>query len=64
MQKTLKVRLKRSGAGRIPRHRQTLIGLGLQHVGQVRELQDTPQIRGMIDHVSYLVQVIEEGAKR
>lgn len=59
MKKTLKVRLKKSGAGRVPKHAATLKGLGLTRMGRVRELQDTPQVRGMINHVSYLVEVIK-----
>ena len=55
---TLKVQLKRSGAGRYPKHRLTLKGLGLTRIGQVRELPDTPQVRGMINKVSYLVHVV------
>ena len=57
---TLKLQLKRSGAGRYPKHRKTLKGLGLTHIGQVRELPDTPQVRGMINQVSYLVQIVEK----
>jgi large subunit ribosomal protein L30 len=61
--KTLKLQLKRSGAGRYPKHRKTLLGLGLTHIGQVRELPDTPQVRGMINQVCYLVEVVTEGAR-
>jgi len=39
--------------------RQTLIGLGLNKVGRVRELPDTPQTRGMIAKVAHLVRVVE-----
>jgi large subunit ribosomal protein L30 len=59
MQKQLKVRLKRSATGRIPKHRGTLKGLGLARIGQVRELPDTPQVRGMIKQLSYLVEVVK-----
>jgi len=60
MKKTLKVKLKKSGAGRVPKHAATLKGLGLNRTNSVRELPDTPQVRGMIKHVSYLVEVIEK----
>ncbi len=60
MQKRLKVRLKGSAVGRKPKHRATLKGLGLTRTGKERELEDTPQVRGMIDQVSYLVEVIED----
>jgi large subunit ribosomal protein L30 len=39
--------------------RETLIGLGLNRIGRVAELPDTPQTRGMIAKVAHLVRVIE-----
>jgi large subunit ribosomal protein L30 len=39
--------------------RETLIGLGLNRIGRVRELPDTPQTRGMIAKVAHLVRVHE-----
>ena len=40
--------------------RATLIGLGLNRIGRVAELVDTPSTRGMIDKVRHLIRVIEE----
>jgi len=40
--------------------RQTLIGLGLNKMHKVRTLEDTPSVRGMIDKVAHMVQVIED----
>jgi large subunit ribosomal protein L30 len=40
--------------------RETLIGLGLNKVGRVAELPDTPATRGMITKVAHLVRVVEE----
>ena len=40
--------------------RQTLIGLGLNKVGRVRELPDTPQTHGMIRKLPPLVRIVEE----
>lgn len=57
--RTLKVRLIRGKAGTLPNQRANLHGLGLKKIGQVRELEDTPAIRGMIERVKHLVQVIE-----
>ena len=34
-----------------------LLGLGLRKVGNVRKLQDTPSVRGMINRVHHLVKV-------
>ena len=58
--KTLKVRQTGSPIRRPQDQRATLIGLGLNKVGRVRELEDTPSVRGMIRKVSHMVEVIEE----
>ena len=55
--KTLKVKLVRSPVGTRDSHRQTVLGLGLKKINQVRELEDTPAVRGMITKVSYLVKI-------
>jgi large subunit ribosomal protein L30 len=44
--------------------RQTLIGLGLNRIGRVVYLQDTPQIRGMIRKVQHLVRVEQTPTRR
>ena len=54
-----KVRLKKSGIGRSPKHRQTLIGLGLTKLNKTVTLKDTPENRGMVKKVPHLVEVIE-----
>jgi large subunit ribosomal protein L30 len=56
--KTLKVQLVRSVSGTKQSHRQTVRGLGLRKLGSVRELEDTPAVRGMVNKVSYLVKVL------
>ncbi|MGB0907775.1 MAG: 50S ribosomal protein L30 [Maricaulaceae bacterium] len=58
--KTLKVRQTGSPIRRANDQRQTLIGLGLNKMGRVRELEDTPSVRGMISKVAHLVQIVEE----
>ena len=55
---TLKVQLVRSPIGCKESHRATVRGLGLRKLNSVRELQDTPAVRGMINKVSYLVKVL------
>ncbi|GAA4402612.1 50S ribosomal protein L30 [Quisquiliibacterium transsilvanicum] len=55
--KTLKVTLVRSPIGTRESHRATVLGLGLKKINQIRELEDTPAVRGMINKVSYLVRV-------
>ena len=40
--------------------RKTLIGLGLNKMNKISELNDTPSIRGMIYKIKHLVQIIEK----
>ena len=56
----LTVRQTGSPIGRKPQQRQTLIGLGLNKVGRMKELEDTPAVRGMIRKVAHLVEVVGE----
>jgi large subunit ribosomal protein L30 len=57
-QPTLTVQLVRSPIGTKQSHRDTVRGLGLRKLGSVRELQDTPAVRGMINKISYMVKVL------
>ena len=54
---TLSVTLIKSFYGRLPAHRATINGLGLKRINHTVELQDTPEVRGMINKVSYLLKV-------
>jgi large subunit ribosomal protein L30 len=38
--------------------RATLVGLGLNRIGRISELEDSPQVRGMIAKVAHMVEVI------
>ncbi|QEP45062.1 50S ribosomal protein L30 [Ectothiorhodospiraceae bacterium BW-2] len=58
--KTVKIKLVRSVHGRLPNHKACVSGLGLRRMHQVVEVIDTPANRGMIDKVSYMVQVVED----
>tara|TARA_B100000963_G_C22450141_1_gene590703 strand:- start:535 stop:717 length:183 start_codon:yes stop_codon:yes gene_type:complete len=40
--------------------RKTLKGLGLNKMNKVSELNDTPSIRGMINKIPHLVQIVEK----
>ncbi|MCE3232114.1 MAG: ribosomal protein L30p (L7e) [Rickettsiaceae bacterium] len=55
----IKVTQIKSGAGRQKYQIQTLVGLGLNKIGRVSVLEDTPSIRGMVNAVSHLVKVEE-----
>ena len=57
--KTITVKQISSSIGRKFDQKQTLIGLGLNKIGRVRELEDTPSVRGMVRKVSHLIEIIE-----
>jgi large subunit ribosomal protein L30 len=61
--KTIKIKQIGSPIRRHHDQRETLIGLGLNRIGRVRELQDTPSARGMLAKVAHLVRVIEGQTK-
>lgn len=55
--KQLKITLVRSPIGRLPKHKQCLAGLGLSRMHQSVQLVDSPEVRGMINKVSYMLAV-------
>jgi large subunit ribosomal protein L30 len=57
--KTIKIMQTGSAMRRQHTQRETLIGLGLNKIGRVRELPDTPMTRGMISKVRHIVRVVE-----
>ncbi|MFW2831659.1 50S ribosomal protein L30 [Sphingomonas sp. ID0503] len=54
---TIKVTQIGSPIRREPSQRQTLVGLGLNKMHRTRELEDTPEVRGMIKKVQHMVRV-------
>ena len=54
----IKVKLVRSTNGRLKSHKACVRGLGLRRMHQVVEVIDTPENRGMINRVNYMVQVV------
>ena len=58
--KTIKVKQVGSPQRRHFDQRQTLVGLGLNKIGRVKDLPDTPSTRGMLRKVQHLVQVVEK----
>jgi large subunit ribosomal protein L30 len=58
--KTIKVKQIASPLRRHNDQRATLIGLGLNKLGRVNELPDTPSTRGMIRKLPHLVRVVGE----
>ena len=57
--KKLRVTLLKSRYGRLKTHKACVAGLGLRKIRQTVEVLDTPENRGMINKVSYLVSVEE-----
>jgi large subunit ribosomal protein L30 len=57
--KTVTVRQTGSPIRRKSDQRATLIGLGLNRLGRVSTLNDTPSIRGMIAKVAHMVAVVD-----
>jgi len=54
---TIKITQTGSPIRRTPNQRQTLIGLGLNKMHKTVELQDSPEVRGMIKKVQHMVSV-------
>lgn len=56
-----KIKIKQIGSPirRTKDQRATLIGLGLNKMHKVRELEDTPEVRGMIRKLPHMVEVVE-----
>jgi len=57
--KQIKLTLLKSRFGRTPGHAQCASGLGLRRRHQTVEVRDTPENRGMIDKIRYMLQVEE-----
>lgn len=55
----IKIKLVKSPIGKPETHKRTIEALGFKKIGQVVEKNDTPQIRGMIHQVDYMVEVID-----
>lgn len=59
MSKRLRIRQVRSAIGRNEKQKKTVRALGFRRLHQTVEVDDTPQIRGMINVVKHLVEVEE-----
>jgi large subunit ribosomal protein L30 len=60
MKKTITIKLKKGTIACPPSQRATINGLGLKRREQVRTLENTPAVRGMIKKVLHLVEVVAE----
>ncbi|MFM9086405.1 MAG: 50S ribosomal protein L30 [Acidimicrobiia bacterium] len=60
---TIRVRQVRSQIGIMPKTRATMRALGLRKIGDVNELPNRPEIRGMLARVPHLVEITSESTK-
>jgi large subunit ribosomal protein L30 len=58
-EKKIRVTQIASGNGQKPGQQATLVGLGLNKISKSREMNDTPEIRGMVRKVAHLLKVEE-----
>ena len=59
MEKMIRVKWKKSAIGKPAYQRETLKGLGFRRLYQTLTVPDRPEIRGMIQRVSHLLEVME-----
>ena len=57
--KTIKVTLVKSPIGAVPKHKKTLVAMGLKKMHKTVELPDNAATRGQIAQVSHMVKVEE-----
>ena len=62
-EKVIKIEQTGSPIRRHHGQRETLIGLGLNRIGRVAQVPDTPETRGMIAKVRHLVRVVAGAGK-
>ncbi|TJX62304.1 50S ribosomal protein L30 [Soehngenia saccharolytica] len=56
---TIKIKLIKSPVGKPESQRKVVEALGFRKVNQIIEKNDTPQIRGMINKINYMVEIID-----
>ena len=61
--KTISIKLVKSGIGRMENHKLCIKGLGFRKLNQVIEVEDTPSVRGMINKIRDMVVEISPEAK-
>jgi ribosomal protein L30, bacterial/organelle len=57
--KKIRVKLIKGTNKKLRAHKACAVGLGLRKIGQLVEVEDSPQVRGMIKMISYLLEVEE-----
>ncbi len=59
MAEKLKITLRKSTIGAVPKNRKTVEALGLRKINHTVEMPDNPAVRGMVRQVRHLVKVEE-----
>ncbi|HLR35638.1 MAG TPA: 50S ribosomal protein L30 [Tissierellales bacterium] len=55
----IKIKLVRSTIGKTEKQKKVVEALGFKRPGQILEKKDTPQIRGMIEKVNHMVEIVD-----
>ena len=58
--KEIKIKLVKSGIGRMQKHKLCLKGLGFKKLNQTVTVVDTPSNRGMINKISDMLEIMEK----
>ena len=58
-EKIIKIKLVKSGIGRIKNHKLCIKGLGFKKLNQTVSVTDTPSNRGMINKISDMLEILE-----
>jgi large subunit ribosomal protein L30 len=58
-EQTIKIKLVKSGIGRIKNHKLCIKGLGFKKLNQTVSVTDTPSNRGMIKKISDMLEILE-----
>tara|TARA_B100000965_G_scaffold83962_1_gene67594 strand:- start:560 stop:748 length:189 start_codon:yes stop_codon:yes gene_type:complete len=58
-EQTIKIKLVKSGIGRIKNHKLCIKGLGFKKLNQTLSVTDTPSNRGMINKISDMLEILE-----
>ena len=58
-EQTIKIKLIKSGIGRMKKHKLCIKGLGFRKLNQTVTVKDTPSNRGMINKISDMLEILE-----
>jgi len=58
-EQTIRIKLVKSGIGRIKNHKLCVKGLGFKKLNQIVSVTDTPSNRGMINKISDMLEILE-----